>query len=197
VHIPVKAGRLATGAYKENSPISGNVFRRSKDQRLTPATVGGIEMPRNRQSTVYGNPIADNYNTATQVDVAARTPVGYLLIKHTQAVKPASPTEFVPMVQPHEKGSTLKKKLIPVDKRQFGGGTDNQADTAFHLHPEKNLPRPTPVSAVAGEKTKAASFFTFSNLWRDPNNSFYQGVISPGTGRVGVGRWDTTKTGVV
>jgi hypothetical protein len=197
MHIPVKAGRLATGSYLENSPIDGNVFRRSKQGRLTPATVGGLKMPDNRMNTVYGNPLSDQYDVSTQVEVAARTSVGRFHVGQNKVSVLHSPTGNVPLIQPHEKGSTLRRKIVPVDKRQFGAGVDNEADTAFHRNPEAVHARPTPVSAVAGEKTAAKSFHSNSNLWIDPNNSFYKGVTTPGTGRTGLGRWGTTKTGVV
>lgn len=187
-YAPARPGRLATGAFHTSSPIKGNVFRQSASQRIDKATVGGIRMPDNRTTTVYGHPLANNFNTATQVDVQAQT-------SHNGHL--SHPSDVL-LIQPNERsilGASGRKKVVPTDKRQFGAGTDAKADTPFHRNPATTVAPSEPPSATAGERTAAKSFESTVNNWHDPNNSFITGTTSPGTGRTGTGRWQITKKG--
>lgn len=188
MHIPVKSGRLATGAYGESSPIRGEAFPTSTQPHLTPATVGGISMPDDRKTTVYGNPLATLRNISRQRDVKALTSYNNVYL-----MSPAS----VPLIQPQERGTFFFHKPTPIDKTQFGASGEKSSDTSFHPTKKFVVLPPTPRSAREGEKTSAASFLSLNNNWYDPNNSFVNGKDAPASGATGGGRWNTVKRGVV
>lgn len=194
MYIKPKAGRLASGAYSTNSPIKGDPFPH-RGAPVNPAPSGGpfgsptnLAMPNNRVTTPAENPLDTMRNTATQKAEPALTQVG---------LKQISPTGTVPLIQPQEKGTFFNRKVVPVDKTQFGATTSGKANTPFHPQPQTVVPQSAPKSSVYSERLNPPSFFSTGNLWGDKNNSFISGVASPGTGKVGVGRWQITKRGAV
>lgn len=188
MHIPVKAGRLATGAYSSRSPISGSVFG-NRPRDVSPFPEGqGLQMDEDRTATIYASPIADNHNVATQRTLAPR------VIFYSQEV----PVTAAPSIQPQDRGTFFRRSLLKPVNMVFGGSKDNPPDNAFHLKPEKKLPVPILRSAIDGAHVEAVSFPSRNNLWYDQNNSFLQGRATAGNpDRPGVGRWNIVKKGVV
>jgi hypothetical protein len=183
MNIPPKAGRLASGAYSEVSPIKGSPFPYVPVQQFSGPIEGGVSMIQDRTKTNYRNPLASLRPTALATDVAPITNAGF---------RPSNE----PLIQPHERNSFKQERLASKVTR-FGASTDKQADTPFNPQPKRVFPEPRPGSAVTGEKQNVASWGSFQNLWNDANNSFQRGVVSPVSGRVGLGRWDVIKKGVV
>ena len=193
MHIPPKSGRLATGAYERHSPIGGSPFGTRSNKDVRPAFVGGVNMLDNRQATTFGNPLSDNYDTATMKSVPPTTSFNNVHQVDTLGA--------VPDIQPTERGSFFRKRPLvsesTVYKTQFGATAEKESDTAFHPKPKVVQKRKPLKSAIAGERTSAPSFRSNAHLWGDPNNSFLKGVSQAATNRIGSGRWSTTKRGAV
>lgn len=192
MHIAPKSGRLATGAYERHSPISGSPFGEKSIKAVRPAFVGGVSMLDNRQATTFGNPLSDNFDTATMKSLPPTTSFQNRSID-TLGV--------VPEISPTERGKFFRKTPLvsesTIQKTQFGATAEKESDTAFHPKPKVVDKRKPLKSSIAGERTNAASFTSHAHLWGDPNNSFLRGVSQATSGIVGDGRWNTTKRSVV
>lgn len=192
MYIQPKAGRLASGAYGDDpfySPIRGEVFPKETRPDVRPATVGGLKMPDNRALTIYGHPLSSLRSVSQQTNLAPLNTID----NNTRFVSPQNN----PLVMPHEHGSFFHRKPTAIDKTQFGATGQKDSDTSFHPKRKVIYAPPVQRSAIAGERTSAASFATRGNNWYDPNNSFVSGASAPGSATQGTGRWNTTKRGVV
>lgn len=184
--VPPKAGRLATGSYGEKSPITGSVFGNRPRIASPHPEEGGLAMDNDRTKTVYANSLSDYHNTTTQKTEPPR------VVFYSEEV----PVHAAPSIQPHEKGTFFQTKIFPVNDMKFGGSKGSPSDTAFHAEPEREIPRPTPRSAIDGAHVEAVSFNSHNNLWYDQNNSFINGQSTPANpDRTGAGRWNVTKKG--
>lgn len=186
--IAPRAGRLGSGAYFDGAtPIEGDPFG-DEHRDYSPFEVeGGLKMPDNRTLTLYAHPQQGRRNVTKQEVFAPAT------IFYTEQVSVGE----APNIQPHEKGTFFALKHASLGATKFGAAGSETSDTAFHRNPRRELPRPVPRSAIDTAHVFAVSFHSQNNLWGDKNNSFLGGVRSPSTGRIGVGRWNIEKKGVV
>jgi hypothetical protein len=183
MNIKPKVGRLASGAYSEESPIKGSPFPTESTGDFSGAVEGGILMNRDRTKTNFRHPFANQFPVAKSQDISPVTNAGF---------RPSSE----PLIQPHERNVHKSERLASFVTRSGAAG-DKQADTPFNPNPKRVIPETLPKPATIGEKTNAASFGSFNNLWNDPNNSFLLGQVNVSTGRIGKGRWLVEKKGVV
>ena len=185
------------------APKKARVLTNRKVFPVTPRTAdnltvqGGLFMPEDRTMTVYRHPNWAQKDTATQQPVTALQQQGG---NSTQLVATipddAFGTHSVPEIQPHEKGTFFSRKVVPVQKTQFGASGDKSSDTAFHPR-KKDVQSPPIVASAMMTATKKflPSFPSNNNLWSDPNNSFLGGRHNTAGQGSGVGRWKTTKVG--
>lgn len=187
MYIPPKPGRLATGAYSSESPIKGEVFKGNvRTQTSDLPVVGGLAMPNDRRLTVYASPMIKHFDTAT-LPVRPAIVTYYNVNNYTPAT--------LPEIQPHTRTRLMHPgKMRPIVKDPQIGKKSN---TPFH-------PQAQPVARIPRFRTERetaqlsrVSFPSFNNLWNNPNNSFYHGEAQVGSGRIGRGRWNTTKESAV
>lgn len=186
MQVPVKTGRLCTGAYLRYSPIQGSVFEQNDaaDTSVLPS-IGGLSTKPNPIATA--SPIANHYNISTQKKVEPKIYLNNLFAFH--------PSEK-PRVQPQMRSILPMRKVEPVVHMSNGGSPNMPSDTAFHP-----INRPAPIPKITserdGERIDVPSFTSHSNLWYDQNNSFYRNQAQVGSDRVGRGRWHVVDKGAV
>jgi hypothetical protein len=204
-----KAGRLATGSYfgTEKIPIKGDPFtRRSagfQEQQHGSGLPGqtNVRMSNDRiNGTVStGHVIGTMRNTSTQPRIGTvSTQAGSNNTRAARNLTHGGRTGKNLILMPHEHGNFFLRKPQPIVKTQFGASKSDAADTSFHPIVKHVYNPPMNKTPVAGERTAATSFVSRNNNWFDANNSFVQGQPQvANNNRDGVGRWHTTKRGVV
>jgi len=216
-----KAGVNGTGSqFPDTTRVptkQGNCFGKNGYENRTPAqkprprafgdrsNAGVATSPTNRTETTGAHPNAHFFNTAT---LPKRTPLVSVGNATDGVDLSLGSPRIAQLIQPHERTGIGANRSRNLSKRtsyrtNMGAAPTVQtkaADTAFHPQTKKVLPKPLPKGAVEAVKIPRVlqpSFQSRSNLWYDPNNSFYTGWPQATSGRIGVGRWNTVKKGAV
>jgi hypothetical protein len=212
-----KKGRLGTGAFwPAGVPIRGNVFAPNTDQNATnpPATSrpfgslsnagNGTQFGQSRVTTGAGlpHPNAGFRGISQQPHVPPFTMdggTGFLQTPWLNKQPPGTVQNL--LIQPHERNRLHSRKVFEGHFRTASGASRTlPSDTAFNRIPPKQAPVPGPGAGanpvkLAKQNKVGPSFASKSNLWQDPNHSFYAGQKNAITGETGVGRWETVKRG--
>lgn len=188
--IPVKTGRLCTGAYLRYSPIAqprDGVFRENDATQTTVFPVGPGGVSTKPIQTVYASPIVNHLDIATQEQINPSVSLNNLMNFHPRDK---------PKVQPQLRSALPMRKVRPDVHMSNGGSPNLPSDSAFH---PINQPAPIPKirSERAGERNVAPSFTSHNNMWYGSNQSFYKDQPQVGSGRIGLPRWSTIKQGAV
>lgn len=190
MQVPVKTGRLCTGAYLRYSPIAqpeNGVFQRNNDSQTSSLPVGPGGVSTKPDPIVWRSPIAHHFDVATIPKQDAKV---YLDNLHSYG------PDSKPRIQPQLRTALPMRKKRPVVYMSNGGSPNLPSDSAFHP-----INRPAPIAKIrterSGERHEAASFTSHSNMWYDANNSFYRDQPQVGSDRVGRGRWHVVDQGVV
>lgn len=194
--IPVKTGRLCTGAYLRYNPITADpndvnnnpgALNDPGDVKLTALPTGPGGINTRPDPIAWASPMVDQFNTCTIEKQDASVHLNNLF-KYTPKTKPS--------VSPTLRSALPMREVKPLVHMAYGGSPNLPSDSAFH---PINQPAPIPKinSARAGERQTAPSFESHNNMWWNPNNSFYKDQVQIGSDRVGVPRWQTVKKGAV
>ena len=188
--VPVKTGRLCTGAYLKYSPIAepgAGVFPVNYQVQTSDLPTGPGSVNTKPNAVAYKSPIANHYNVATIHKQEPKVWLNNLFAFH--------PNEK-PRVQPQLRSTLPMRKVKPVVHMSNGGSPNLSSDTAFH---PINQPAPIPKinSERNGEQNDLPSFSSHNNLWYGSNQSFYKDQPQIGSDRVGLPRWLTIKKGAV